>query len=688
MHRRNVKLTHPKQRSLLTDMLPFEVPPTFSNLGFYRFVRDNCIEIQGKCLQWVCESDRLDPLICLLFDVNDPTHIKSVNVSEWGKTFTRRSIALNHCNMSSVPFAFRIAHKLDGRVLSVVHPRNQIQMACFYAEHSPLIIYYATRSAFSLRHPVATAKYVFYRDKLHELNLDEHPFGVEEAEKEYEQMGSYYVYRKYRNIHKFFESYQYHQCETKYDTMVQVDVSKCFDSIYTHSISWAILGKEQTKFNIKPSEQTFSGRFDRVMQALNHHETNGIVIGPEFARVFAEIILQSIDESLLRTLNDTYALQHKKHYDIYRYVDDYFVFCSNKEDQTRIIETLQASLRAMKLSINAGKIRYYERPLITEITIAKDRISSLLSDAISSRVDEGLEAETQIMCRTLSCTINSNRLIVRYKAAVKESNVEYGDLINYTFAITENKITDLLKHFISSDKAANDCRTLVKALRQIFDFAFFVYSASPMVNHTIRLCRMLSYAIHSLNKNHISYDLKHYLYKYLHDSIVRQISKNAIVVHKEIETLYLLISLSQIGKEYWLPEPILAKYFGITPSEDDTYVRKGFLNHFSITVLLTYIKHNKRYEKLRIFIEQHALSKLQDYGQHCHNNTESVLLFLDLLVCPYISDETKRLLGKAFGLDYTHTLSIKSANNCWFTLWGNQFNVLKQLDAKRSREVY
>ena len=46
MAKRRVALTHRKQRSVLTDMLPFEVPPTFSNRGFYRFLRDHGVEIE------------------------------------------------------------------------------------------------------------------------------------------------------------------------------------------------------------------------------------------------------------------------------------------------------------------------------------------------------------------------------------------------------------------------------------------------------------------------------------------------------------------------------------------------------------------------------------------------------------------------------------------------------------------
>jgi hypothetical protein len=93
------------------------------------------------------------------------------------------------------------------------------------------------------------------------------------ADREYEQLGSFFVYRRYRNIHRFFESYKYHRCEKKYTAMVQIDVNKCFDSIYTHSAAWATIGKSQAKFDITKSNTTFGGHFDGLMQNLNQKET-------------------------------------------------------------------------------------------------------------------------------------------------------------------------------------------------------------------------------------------------------------------------------------------------------------------------------------------------------------------------------------------------------------------------------
>lgn len=689
MPKRRVALTHRKQRSILTDMLPFEVPPTFSNRGFYRFLRDNSVEIEKGQLRWICKTDALDRTMQLLFGIKAGTPIKTEVVTEWGKEKTRRSVPCNKCEMATIPFNFRVAHNLDGRTLSVVHPRNQVAVASFYVNHSAMIIYHTSVSEFSIRRPVSVSRYAYYKDKLHEERLDP-AAGLEEEGREYEQLGSYFVYRRYRNIHRFFESYKYHRCEKKYDAMVQIDVSKCFDSIYTHSLPWAILGKDQTKFKLDESKHTFGGRFDALMQNLNHKETNGIVIGPEFSRIFAEIILQSVDAELLRKLAKA-NLQHKVDYEIFRYVDDFFVFYNDESTQLKIFETLQEILKGKKLSINTAKIKHYKKPIITEITIAKERISELLNNAIDPACEQQSLVDPAIQpTKKLVCDINANRLITRYKAAIKEAGVTYGDLLNYTFAIIENKIEKLFKAYVESDKSDQDGKRLSNALLAIMEFAFFAYSASPKVNHTIRICRMIATSVEFVQAKGLTYEQKHLLFKYVHDNVMQQLEKNTMSEHREVESLYLLISLSQIGREYWLPVSVLLRHFLIREQEGTgNYIRPtGFMNHFSITILLSYIKHKVRYAKLKAFIEAEIITKLQFMKAHCPNDAETLIMLLDLIVCPYISNATKSDIGEIFGLDAAGLTAVQASNDHWFTAWGDKFDLGKELDAKRSREVY
>lgn len=689
MTKRRASLTHRKQRSVLTDMLPFEVPPTFSNRGYYRFLVNNGIDIESGELRWVCETDSLDKTMGLLFGIKPNTDIATSIVSEWGKQKTLRSVPINACEMATIPFNFRVAHNLDGRTLSVIHPRNQVAVASFYAAHSALIIYHTSVSEFSIRHPVSVSRYAYFKDRLHEERLDASA-GIEESDREYEQLGSYFVYRKYRNIHRFFESHEYHRSEKKYDAMVQIDVSKCFDSIYTHSLPWAVMGKDQTKFNLDKSKVTFGGRFDALMQSLNHKETNGIVIGPEFSRIFAEIILQSVDKDLIIKLSDRENLTHKVDYEIFRYVDDFFVFYNDDSTQLKIFEMLQQVLRSKKLSINTAKVKHYKKPIITEITIAKERISILLNDEICPVCEEEIPADPfGTPQQALACPVNSNRLIIRYKAAIREAGVTYGDLLNYTFAITESKVEKLFNAYVASDKSDRDRRRLSGALLSIMEFAFFVYSASPRVNHTIRLCRMITASTAFLQAKGFPYEHKHLLFKYVYDNVLQQLDKNTMSVHREVESLYLLISLSQIGREYWLPISVLLRHFLIKEDDTGSYDRpSGFMNHFSITVLLSYIKDKVRYVKLKAFVEEHIIAKLEYIRAHCPNDAEALILLLDLAVCPHISAATKGRIGQIFGLDSAALTSVQSSNDQWFTAWGDKFNLGKELEAKRSREVY
>ena len=112
------------------------------------------------------------------------------------------------------------------------------------------------------------------------------------------------------------------------------------------------------------------------------------------------------------------------------------------------------------------------------------------------------------------------------------------------------------------------------------------------------------------------------------------------------------------------------------------------MSHFSITVLLSYIKDKIRYASLKAFVEEHVIFKLNYMKAHCHDDAEAMILLLDLIVCPYISAATKDAIGLIFGIDTAALVAVQKVNDHWFTAWGNKFDLGKELDAKRSREVY
>jgi hypothetical protein len=674
MTRRRTKerIRYKKERVVLSDILPFENPITFSNRQFYKFLTTNKIvyERESGKISWEKNDPVLAEIVRLLFGLTGIAKNNSFDVRDF----------------RTIPFAYKISHKEDDfRALSVVHPRNQIALVEFYDRYKDIILYYCGISPFSIRKPDRVARYVYYKDRLHrQSNIGPENVGIiEESGKEYENLRSFFVYTKYSNIYKFYESYTFHRSEKKYNELLKFDVSRCFDSIYTHTIVWALLNREVVKDNIPLSRDTFGGRFDKVMQDLNNAETNGIVIGPEVSRIFAEIILQRIDRSVVEILKKE-GLVHKDDYEIFRYVDDYFVFFNETSARDKILKTYRLQLMEYKLHLNESKIVPYTKPIITEITIAKQRIVDLLDKYLIYRVEttetDGAEKG--------SIRVNSNKLITKFKTIIREAHVQYKDILNYTLAVIEQKTYAILKDYKRIEKSSEE--ELISAILEILDFSFFLYSVSPRVNITIRLCRILRRVTEFVKiRENVNVDHRHLAFKSIYDNISFILSKNKASEDTQVETLQLLIALAEIGKEYWLDDRVLRRYFGISEDNCGKLIIPGALNYFSISVLLFYMKNKKRYDKLRLCLQDHILEKFRRVPkQNRGKNTELVLLLFDVLACPDLPAAFKCKLLSLNGVSKESLQrDIIGREENWFTRW-TDFDFGDALDAKRSREVY
>lgn len=282
--------------------------------------------------------------------------------------------------------------------------------------------------------------------------------------------------------------------------MLKIDISKCFDSIYSHTIAWALFNKQIIKDNVNNSLETFGGEFDKLMQTLNANETNGIVIGPEFSRIFAELILQQIDkcifDNLLHNTDNNKRLIHKRDYEIFRYVDDYFVFYNSESDKDIILKEFKICLKEYKLHLNEKKSITYDKPIITEISLAKQKISDLFSEHL--KLNENKNDDDILK----SIYFSSNNVITRFKTIVKETKVDYKDIMNYSLAVLENKTAKLIKKWHTfENKNDNLQKQYEKGFLEILDVSFFLYSVSPRVNSTIKLSLILNKIIAFLKKN-------------------------------------------------------------------------------------------------------------------------------------------------------------------------------------------
>ena len=711
---RRVKIRYKKERAILADLLPYETPVTFTNRHFYDFLERFKVCYADGNITWENSSEALDTIIHILFAL--PKNRKRLVEEEGKKSYLFRKFNNSSTNTPQpehplIPFGYKISHKKkEFRELNVPHPRSQLIVVDFYEQYKESIIYYCSQSSFSIRAPRRIATHKFYKDNLHKSKLSDDSSIIEENDKEYKNQKSFFSYEDYSNIHKFYESPRYHRCEKKYNKLLKLDISKCFDSIYTHSIAWALLGKQAAKEGLANNalKNTFADRFDKLMQNINYGETNGIIIGPELSRIFAEIILQAADKKIELVLGTNHGLKNKVDFEMLRYVDDYFIFYNEEQDKNTIVETAQHTLKEYKLHLNSTKEIEYEKPLITEMSIAKERISKLLENELKYKLEkvEEEKGEEVIKYEKGSIYVNSKKLIIDFKTIIKECRVEYKDTLNYSFSIIERRCQQTIDNYTKAHPAHRSEEGFIKAMMAILEFVFFIYSVSPRVNTTIRLCRVLKrFFLHLKGSrfcteqncqipNIKNAENKHRVFKSIYDNITLVLKKNKYSDAARVETLYLLIALAELGKEYWLEEDVLAEYFGMKDSKEGVLIKNSHLNHFSLTVLLYYMREKAKYRELRNLVGEVVVEKFKCDERIRRKSSEHTILFFDMLSCPYIKIETKREILDAYNINETNLQNdlidfqgFNASKQLWFTTWEG-FNFGKELDAKRSQEVY
>ena len=175
--------------------------------------------------------------------------------------------------------------------------------------------------------------------------------------------------------------------------------------------------------------------------------------------------------------------------------------------------------------------------------------------------------------------------------------------MNYTLACIDRKALKLIKVYSKIERKEDQEHRVVKVVLELLDFTFFLYSVSPRVNTTIKLCLILSKLTKFTKiKANFNGDYQHLIFKKIYDEISLVLGKNKQPEFTQVETLYLLIALKELGKGYRLDETVLAKYFDI----DLNKKKFGYeLNYFSVSVLLFYIENRTRYAALKEILKEH-----------------------------------------------------------------------------------
>jgi hypothetical protein len=115
-------ITNKKERAILSDVLPYELPATFSNRYFYEFLLENEIILDNNKVRWKEDDEALKIIIKLLLDLNNPSLIQRESNSEI-------EVSQNSLNraLKTIPFGYKISHKnKDFRELTIIHPKTSL----------------------------------------------------------------------------------------------------------------------------------------------------------------------------------------------------------------------------------------------------------------------------------------------------------------------------------------------------------------------------------------------------------------------------------------------------------------------------------------------------------------------------------------------------------------------------------
>lgn len=132
--------------------------------------------------------------------------------------------------------------------------------------------------------------------------------------------------------------------------LVRADISKCFPSIYSHAIPWAIVTKNIAKQTIQDHTKWYN-QLDLEVRNSTNGETHGLLIGPHTSNILSEIILCRIDEYL------------SSKWDYVRNIDDFSCYVNTKDEADQFLVQLDSSLREYGLSLNHKKTEILELPV-------------------------------------------------------------------------------------------------------------------------------------------------------------------------------------------------------------------------------------------------------------------------------------------------------------------------------------
>ncbi len=294
----------------------------------------------------------------------------------------------------------KLSHKIDGKLLSDFYGKHEVdgkQKPTFpgnFENVNYTFLYnkdgkYAWRP-FQLIHPA------IYVALVHQITKKVNWEFIKERFKEFDKNPKIKCYSlpleskgklsdKATLISQWWHSIEQKSIELALDFeyITHSDISDCYGTIYTHSISWALHSKEIGKKE-RNNKSLLGNIIDKHIQDMSFGQTNGIPQGSVLMDFIAEMVLGYVDLELSQRI-DKIKLDD---YQIIRYRDDYRIFTNNPQQGELVLKNISEILIELGMKLNTQKT-LISKDVVKE-SIKSDKLYWLASTKSSNNIQEQL----------------------------------------------------------------------------------------------------------------------------------------------------------------------------------------------------------------------------------------------------------------------------------------------------------
>ncbi|GLC29989.1 RNA-directed DNA polymerase [Clostridium omnivorum] len=446
---KNKNMQRNKLDIILTDLQPVETPKIYTLKYFYDFL------IKSKSMKKIMRYDN---------DVQ-----KGIISPAW----------------HAAPLKYHILKDNNElREMSYINPLSMIEVYCFLDEYERELLDGINTNLFSIRCHTKNNE-LYYKKSKNSIVEYEH-IDINSKDESIVAKGNYYKIVPFRRLDQFYKSQEWFDLNRKYKFYGKVDYNKCFDSIYTHTYNWIVADNtiDAKEFNGKH----ILSAIDRLLQNMNMSMTNGIVVGPEFSRLLAEILLQNIDNEVYMELAKV-GLIKDCDYSIKRYVDDIFIFAVKEETILIIMKSIVKIAERYRLRINDSKKEYGKLPHVWFKW--KENVNNFVNNLSQFLFHDLNDSNYGYIVKGKSLTNND-----RY-SKIKElfqnmlvNNMDWNvKVVSYCLSTLLNKLAFRTDNNNVEKSIFN--KGIDLEVYNIYDLAFFIYSFAATYNNTEKLISIL-----------------------------------------------------------------------------------------------------------------------------------------------------------------------------------------------------